>query len=168
MKQDHIKKQILNNVYYKRYFRRMRSKLKKNISNGSHVSRRIRKKYNLKHISHISTRRNYRKKILATIDIIIPEIFCFIEDPKGTSKFFNNLRNILDTNEPYNLSISHEKTTSIGLSASFIFDTMIKEYIGHWNKSGIKIHLSGKISLKSKEVNNFLLSYGILKELGIS
>lgn len=98
---------------------------------------------------------------------MIPIKFSYIEDPVGTSKFINDLETKLSAKDPFHLCILHVSTTKIDLAASFLFDRIIRNYKIRWQKVGVKIALSGRISMVEKKVNNFLLSFGMLKELGI-
>jgi hypothetical protein len=102
------------------------------------------------------------------LQIAVPKIFCFKKDPHGASDFFIDLKNGLSRKKPFNLNISHENTEEIGLSASYLFDKLVKDYRAKWRRLGVEIGLSGRISIRSKQVNNFLLSFGLLKELNIS
>ncbi|MDD5464944.1 MAG: hypothetical protein PHP73_01175 [Candidatus Omnitrophica bacterium] len=165
MKKD--KKIILLGLSAKRFFRKVRSRLIRRIYDGGRVSKQKRHKY------HISSRKHYaeikasKHGGLESITIKIPKKFCFIKDPVGTSRFFERLRKKFHKGLPRDIFIDHKSTEEIGLAASFLFDQIMKEEARFWAGSRIKIRLSGVIS-DFKQVNNFLLSFGILNELGIS
>jgi hypothetical protein len=53
------------------------------------------------------------------------------------------------------------------LAESFLFDRIVGQHKVKWQERNVVISFSGKISRDSKAVNNFLLSFGWLKELGI-
>ena len=158
--------EILKKIEYKRFYRRMRSKLKKRLRNGAQLSREVKNKY------HLCGKTNYyhdiglyRKK-RSLYNIVIPEIFSVTNAPEQTLAFLERLKKELDSIEPCDLYISHEKTDQIGLTASFLFDQIIQAYIGKCKKRGIGIRLTGTVS-DNREVNNFLLAFGLLDELKI-
>jgi hypothetical protein len=153
----------------KRFFHSMRKKLRKKYYNDGKVQKATRIKYKLHFRSNEKIRRYYNKKsVLKKMEINIPTIFCFDKDPITTSSFYNNLCNAILKSKPANLWISHENTEYIGLSASFLFDQLIKDYVRKWKRIGINVGISGCVSKLSVQVNNFLLSFGLLQELGVN
>ncbi|MDD4894664.1 MAG: hypothetical protein PHW54_05050 [Candidatus Omnitrophica bacterium] len=161
------KREILLRLAAKHFFRKVRSRLKRRLSNGGKISKTKRRKY------HISSKIRYadikasKQGRLERFGIKIPKSFCFIKDPIGTNKFFERLRKEFQKRKPRDIFIDHDSTEEIGLAASFLFDQIVKEEIEYWKTHKIRIRLAGVVS-KSKQVNNFLLSFGILNELGIS
>lgn len=155
------KRQIQKRIQYRRFYRRIRSKLKRKLGKNGNVSITIRRKYNL-------TRRFGRGmyRITNWQSIIIPEKFCLIEDHNETLKFLETVRKILKNKRPANLEFDHSNTKIIGLAASFLFDKIIRQYIDKWKKQRYFINQKGKLT-DSRRVNNFLLSFGLLNELGI-
>jgi hypothetical protein len=162
------KRRILKRVFQRKCYNRTRKRLLRRIYNGAIIPKKIRTKYNVKIYPHEFERRRNDSYVPGNLKIDIPSIFCLIKDPEGTSAFLVKLKKSLNTRLAFNLNISHEITEEIGLAASFLFDKMIKDYRAKWYRRGIKIGLFGTISKKSKQVNNFILSYGLLKTLGIS
>lgn len=165
-KNKYKKRMELLNRQKKIFYRTVRSKLKQRIYRGGKVSRRLRKKYNLKVTGSYVEKARYHRQGLEVFPIKIPKKFCFFADPVGTNNFFKDLRKTICKKKPYDYHISHENTDEIGLAASFLFDQLLKDERTYWGQRGIVINFSGRISNVSK-VNNFLLSYGLLKELGI-
>ncbi len=159
------KKRILMRLATKSFFRRVKSRLKRKLYRGGKLSDGVAKKYHIKNQYYVQ-RRISKTEGLKTLEINIPEKFCFFRDPVGTTKFFRDLRKELNKGEPRNIFISHENTKEIGLAASYLFDRLIKELKNRWQKYRISINFSGRIS-ELKKVNNFLLSFGLLKELNI-
>ena len=160
------KKCIIMKIQYKRYFYKLRSKLKKKIRNGCKISKKILKKYHL--INKISLYRKMgasHKRQLFTINVL--KVFNLSTDPDTVLSFLKKLKNDLNNDTAYDLYIDHSNTEEINLDASYLFDNIIKEYSKYWEKLHIKIKISGKVS-KKKEVNNFLLSFGLLYELNIT
>lgn len=161
------RKKIEKHVAEKRYYRRLRSKYKRRLRNGAHLSNSFLKKYHLnKTQNRYRTIGKYGHKKLQLLQIDIPERFSFTTDAEKTTSFLKKTNEQLAGDEPFNLFINHENTSEIGLGASFIFDQAIKSYILYWRQYRVHINLSGKVS-KSKAVNNFLLSFGLLDELGM-
>jgi hypothetical protein len=152
---------------YKRYFRNIRSKLKKRLRNGAKLSHRVKLKYHLVNKeSYYYYVGKYSNRERDFLDIKIPKIFSVTDAPDDTLRFLDQLGKKLKEKIPYDLHISHEITEKIGLSASFLFDRTINAYIQKWRKYRVGIRLSGKVS-SVREVNNFLLSFGLLDELQI-
>jgi hypothetical protein len=162
-----VKKTKNINIYYNlisnREFRKVRSKLKQKIYRGSYLNKDLRIRYNLVHYSPSKLKLYLVKDWYG---ITVPENFCLIEDHEASIKFLNKVRKILEFDKPYNLEISHLTTNNIGLGASFLFDSIIKTYEKKWARKKRKIGLRGNFS-GSREVNNFLVSYGLLYDLDI-
>jgi len=167
IKSKQKKREIFKRIVSKHFFRKIRSRLKRKLYDGGVVARRIKRQYHLDSKNHYSDLKAFKQNKLESKEIVIPKHFSFFRDPTGTSKFFKDLDKILSKHKPFKFFISHEKTEEIELAASFLFDQKIREYKIYWENYRIKINVSGKIS-DSKKVNNFLLSFGILNELGIS
>ncbi|NUM62847.1 MAG: hypothetical protein HUU44_12015 [Ignavibacteriaceae bacterium] len=155
--------QILKNIINKRFFRKVKSKLKLKIRNGAILHNEIAKKYHLVKYKHSHPK---LRQVHDAITIELPRIFCLINDHPNTIKFLNDVDEILTTKEPKNLVFNHRNTQYIELAASFLFDTRIKKYCQKWRNRQIKIGLSGLFSLE-RDVNNFLVSFGLLDELQV-
>lgn len=144
-----------------RRYRSRRSHLKKKLRRGGNVCRSDKINYNLSHyIPH---------KRLSTnifIRINVPKVLCVIEDHDGTFEFLFRLKGLLSGNRPNNIDIRHDDTEKIGLTASYLFDKIIQNYLAKWKQRGIRVTLKGHIS-ENKNVNNFLLSFGLLSGLDI-
>jgi hypothetical protein len=152
---------INRRVRQKRFFRKVRSKLKKKIRNGGVLSKATIRIYNLQRNRYWKQERAFESFIIE-----IPEHFCFLSDHESTIKFLRNLKDNLKKLGPRSLFISHENTKVIGLSASFSFDYEIENYLQKWKSRKLKLNISGKIS-QDREVNNFLLAFGLFKMLRI-
>lgn len=158
----------------KRAHRKVRSALKAKIARGSQFESSVLSRYSLNAYGYKRERNKTKQELIAAlfdsecppIEIKVPKVFCFIQDSKKTLEFLESLDSILVGEATRNIFISHEDTEYIGLSASYIFDTRIKELRDHWRRKNIKMRLWGRVS-NSKEVNNFLAAFGIFKELGI-
>lgn len=144
-------------------FRQIRSKLKLKLRRGSPLTSFVKRKYHLNGIKQYIGKIQFPSK---EEKIKIPITLCLIEDHESTIRFFNKLDLLLNGKEVKNLYIDYSKCDSIGLSASYIFDSKINDYVSNWKKKGYIIKLSGNFS-NYKEVNNFLLSFGLLSTLNI-
>jgi hypothetical protein len=100
-------------------------------------------------------------------DITVPKIFDLSTDPEIVLDFIEELKKNLNHEVAYDIHIDHSKTERINLDASYLFDKAIKDYSEYWKKLHIKIKISGTAS-DNIEVNNFLLSFGLLAELNIT
>jgi hypothetical protein len=143
----------------------MRSKYKKKLRNGGKISPKISKKY------HLYKKTNFYKKMGAsqkreTYTIKVPSIFDLSTDPDTVLNFLDELNKKLNHNIAYDLYIDHSETMTINLDASYLFDKLIKDYSKYWAGFHTKIRISGRVS-ENKDVNNFLLSFGLLYELNI-
>lgn len=163
----------------KRFWRRVRSKLKRKTIRSGKVSNKVLRDYNLWNYTPSFSDWQFkinRNELGVTVQeskekpyqIFIPETFCFIENPQGTIEFLKIMDDILFSLGIRNLFISHEKCNAIGLSASFLFDQKIKKAKTFWSNKGKSLNVSGKISKEKKQINNFLLAFGLLKSLGIN
>lgn len=160
----------------KRAFRKKKSALKKRVLNGGSLTSKEIFKYRIKaKLKYKKFENRNRQEILAdlyderfpTYFIEIPKIFCLIKEPEATLEFLNGQKRYLEKERPRNIFISHEKTVEVGLSASSIFDQMILNLKNYWKKDNIKLQIFG-LSSGKKDVNNFLVSFGLLKKLGIN
>lgn len=155
------------NIAKKRSYRRIRSRYKSRIINfNAIITDTERAKYNLGGIKF--QRKLYRpvRVPFRQERIVIPKTFCTIRGHKETIKFFTELNELLKDPEPFNLYVDYNNTENIGLDASFYFDHKIAEYKRKWAEKRYRIKIEGLYS-KVKEVNNFLLSQGFLKEIGV-
>jgi hypothetical protein len=100
-------------------------------------------------------------------NISVPKIFDLSTEPELVLDFIEKLKKDLSHEIAYNIHIDHSKTEKINLDASYLFDKTIKDYSEYWRKLHIKIQITGTAS-DNIEVNNFLLSFGILAELNIT
>jgi hypothetical protein len=156
---------IQKRIDSKRFFCRVRSKYKKLLRNGGKISRKISKKYHLyKKVSFYIKMGKARKSY--PYDIKVPSIFDLSTDPEAVLYFLEKLDKDLNHDVVYELFIDHNDTQRINLDASYLFDKLIKKYSEYWTRFHIKIKISGRVS-KNKDVNNFLLSFGLLYELNI-
>ncbi|MDD4954488.1 MAG: hypothetical protein PHP17_00395 [Candidatus Omnitrophica bacterium] len=165
-KRAKINKKSLVRRQKKLFFREIRSRLKRRLSRKARLPRVIKIKYHLYNRYYVEKKAQRARK-LEVCTIEIPEKFCFFSNPVVTNEFFEKLNTIFKRRKPRDIFITHENTKEISLSASYLFDRIIKEERNYWQKKGIFIRLSGKIS-RLKKVNDFLLSFGILNELGIN
>ena len=149
-------------VEYKRYFRRMRSKLKLKILRGGKIPKRKLRKYNLEKTT-FKKQLKFRAVKKWTM-ITVPKVFCFIYDHDTTFLFLDEVSKLLNLKKPKNLRFDHTKTELIGLSASFLFDSMIDKYKLKWKEKGYKIEMKGFMTSRNREVNNFILSFGLLSD----
>ncbi len=154
----------------KKFYRKVRSKLKKRIYEGGRVDKETKKKYNLtswKPNSKYSEEYNRPyKRVSEFLNLTLPETFCLIQDHENTIKFLNKLDSMLSKKIPKHLTFNINNVKHIGLSASFLFDKRINEYYKYWNERGYQIGFAGNYS-KTKNVNNFLMSFGLAEELNI-
>lgn len=161
------KNRIQKNLAKRRFFHTMRKKLRAKLCKNGEVAPNIMRKYKLGGYSKFKKIAKYRNYIFPTYEIVIPDVFSFIEAPKSTLSFFRKLRKKLNRKEPYRLYIIHTNCKTIDLAASFYFDQIIKEEQRYWKRFRVTIQLSGEISKISRCVNNFLLSFGLLSKINI-
>lgn len=147
----------------KRNFRKIRSRLKSKLRRRANLPTLIKKKYNLLNYKHSHPKLMRAKE---RIEIIVPEVFCLMHDHEKAIKFLNEVEEQLKENPKSNLFVNHYNTKTIGLAASYLFDSKIKNYIEESRNIGYRISLIGKFS-EDKDVNNFLVSFGLLNELDI-
>lgn len=160
-----MKKNARPKLQKKREFRKIRSRIKRRILfNKAFYSRKIKKKYNLLGLNaKIKYLDNREKRIKLFLQF--PKDFCYISNPDETSNYINDIQNQLENlDSAHDLHLVYNKTTNIGLAASFVFDQIVTTYQRKWRKKNIRIELSGNFS-PEKRVNNFLLSFGILDKL---
>ena len=157
--------QIQKNIEHKRFFLRLRSKIKKKLRRGGKITKSMLKKYHLRKKAPL-----YRKMGIShkrkQFTINVPKKFDLSTDPDTVLNFLDDLEKRLNNDTAYDLYIDHSETESINLDASYLFDKIIKNYSKYWNRLHIKIRISGTAS-KNTDVNNFLLSFGLLHELNI-
>lgn len=160
----------------RRAFRKKKSALKKHVLNGGTLTPKEQFKYRIKPKLKFKKFENFnRQELLSQLYderfpvyiIELPMTFCLIKEPESTLEFLNKQKTYLEKELPRNIFISHEKTVEVGLSASSIFDQMILNLKNHWRKDNIKLQVFG-MSSRKKEVNNFLVSFGLLKKIGIN
>jgi len=160
------KKKILARMEYKRFFQKLRSKYKKKLMNGGKIVKKMVRKLHFKKKATI-----YKKMkvphIRKRLTIKVPKIFDLSTEPDSVLQFLNELSKNLHKDIAYDLYIDHSETEAISLDASYLFDSLIKNYSKYWQKLHIKIHMSGTAS-NNVDVNNFLLSFGLLNELNIT
>jgi len=166
------------NTSPKRAWRKRRSKLKRAIHRKCNVSDKTLLFYNLDawvpSFSLWKTESN-RAEIGIHVSstektkypLSIPKIFCLQENPNECLGFLNHVRKSIFELGFTNLFISHEKTQKVGLAASHLFDNLITEAEIYWAKRNKKVILSGRISNTNRQLNNFLLAFGLLKKLNI-
>ena len=143
----------------KREFRRIRSRLKRKIRNNAIIPRKIKTKYNL-----LGLKNRWKFGKLKSVKIMFPIIFCHILNTKETSKFLAYFQSKLLKEEPNYIFLSYKETSYIGLSASYLFDRLLDDYLSRQREKNRIIHLEGIIS-KKKEVNHLLFSIGHLKKI---
>lgn len=166
-----ISPELLRKIEGKRFRRRVRSRLIRKLKRGGVIAGRARARYRIGAIDPDS-RARWRASAgrLSKVYIDIPEVLGFYKNPIETSVFFTQLREVLNkhyaSGKAYVYDFSHARTKHLGLAESFLFDRIVGLHKARWLKKGIAIGFSGKVSAV-KEVNNFLLSFGWLKELGI-
>ena len=151
----------------RRFFRQTRSMMKISIErHGARYSEVKLVRYHL--VQFAATRgKRLRQHEIAKYVIEVPVILDFITNPDETSNFFLIVDEVLNDSRPYHLHISHKQTEYLDIGASFLFDKRMKDYRQRWRRRGYKLLLEGTIS-DSRPVNNFLLSFGLLKNLGIN
>ncbi len=156
------------NIKNRKSYRKIRGKLKKRIRNGACLDSDTIIKYNLSHVKPyiVFKLHGNLRKVKDWIKITVPDTLCIIEDHDSTMKFLYETEGILTTGKPFCLYIDHKNTKRIGLSASFLFDERLRNYLNYWKSKGYHLSIRGDIS-EVKEVNNFLLSFGFLKDLKI-
>jgi hypothetical protein len=151
----------------RRFFRRKRSMMKISIErNGAKYSEVKLVRYHLVQFAATRGRRLKQHEITKYL-IEVPATLDFITNPNETSNFFLTVDDVLNDSHPHHLHISHKQTEYLDIGASFLFDKRIKDYRRHWRRRGHKLSIGGTIS-DSKSVNNFLLSFGLLKNLDIN
>jgi len=158
---------LLRKIERKRFFRRIRSRLKRRLRRGGRLRAAAKTKYRLKPVDpydRIRFRAHHKGLEFRIVKIL--ENLSYFENPFETSVFFESLQVALSKTTPFNLDISHKTTRRLGLAESFLFDQLIKQHKARWDARRIPVGVKGTIS-DVKDVNNFLLSFGLLKELGI-
>jgi len=157
---------IQERIEFKRFLRRLRSKYIKKLRNGGKISRLMSKKLHIKNKAFLYKKMGaFRKRELYNIKV--PKIFDLSTDPDLVLSYLDKLKKDLNHKTAYDLHVDHSDTEIIDLDASFLFDRLIKDYSKYWARLHIKIRISGKASVHT-EVNNFLLSFGLLNELNIT
>lgn len=159
-------------IIEKRKYRNYRSKLKNRIKNGARIPKPTLKKYHLlKKYHRIYVRAKNSDSKRSLLPILIPKVFSLISNKEAqdeTIKFLSALKKKLSNNKiAYDLDIDYTKNETISIDASFLFDEIINQHIKKWKSNKIKIGVSGKVS-KNRDVNNFLLSFGLFSTLGIA
>ena len=91
----------------------------------------------------------------------------FVENANESIKFLRKMDEIGELKKEVVLHISHKKTKKIGLIASHLFDKKISEIKILMKRRRLPLQIVGEVS-DDKKINNFLLSFGLLKKLGIS
>lgn len=168
-----ISPRLARKIERKRFLRRVRSRLIRKLKRGGVLGNRVRAHYKIGVVDpHGRTRWRAAKGHLPKASIKIPDVLLYYKNPEETGRFFADLQFLLDKHyragKAYVYDFSHEKTKNLGLAESFLFDRIVGEHKRKWQRErNVIIGFSGKISHISKEVNNFLLSFGWLKELGI-
>jgi hypothetical protein len=161
-------KLILKRLELKRFRSRLRSKYIRKLRRGGKIDKLKAKKLHLyRKISHykkIGTWSSQQKR--NSYNITVPKIFDLSTEPELVLDFIDKLKKDLNHEAAYNIHIDHSKTERINLDASYLFDKIIKDYSEYWRKLHIKIKISGTAS-DNIDVNNFLLSFGLLAELNI-
>lgn len=164
MKSIKIRKKIDD----KRSYRNIRSYLKSRIRRNAKIDHETIIKYNLhgarKYILFFFC--NGKKIVRDTIRISVPEYLCLVKDHNVALNFIRQVELTLNSDKPVNLYIDHRNTKYLGLSASYIFDKRLRDYLRYWKNKGYDIKIRGDIS-DVKEVNNFILSFGFLADLDI-
>jgi hypothetical protein len=141
----------------------MRSKCIKKLRNNGQIEKSRAKKYKINNReSQYQTMGSARNH--GTLEIKVLENFDMSQNAENIIKYLDDLKNKLNRQKVYDLHIDHSNTKYISLDASYLFDSMIRNYINYWKRLHINIIASGVVS-NSKEVNNFLLSFGLLSEL---
>ncbi len=165
------KDKVQKNVATKREYREFRSRYKKKLKQGKELTPKILSQYNLKNRNkRYRIRYDIKNNNILTYRIEIPEVFSFYENPDGSTQFLRELATRLSKNidRPVNLFLSHKNTKKIGLAASWEFDGVINWYLKEVSKKyKVKVRLGGEIS-DNKNVNNFLLSFGIMNQFRIN
>jgi hypothetical protein len=157
---------IQERIELKRFHRRLRSKYIKKLRNGGKINNLMSKRLHLKNkASFYNKMGTSHKRAEYTIKVL--KNFDLSTDPEVVIGFLDNLKKDLYQQQVLDLYIDHHETEIINLDASYLFDRIIKEYSKYWLKLHVKIKISGRIS-KNVEVNNFLLSFGLLHELNIT
>ena len=160
-----MKRFILKKIAIDRFYRKVRSRLKIKIKNGAILPKKVLAKYNLRSFKS----RNHHGALTTIedwIELKIPHIFCLAENHEETMEFLNKTEAILRQKKPKNIHFDHTDTGKIGLAASYLFDRMIHNHRESWLQKGTLIKHQGIFS-KEKEVNNFLVSFGLLNELNV-
>lgn len=150
-------------VENKRFYRRVRSRLKKRLRSGSHINKTLIRKYNLKPTHKQNGLAIKFKTVEKWLTIKIPTTFSMIKDHNTTLRYLAELQNKLQKTYPKNLFFDHTEVEFIGLSASYSFDLFINEYREKWARKKIDIKIAGIVS-DNKNVNNFLSSFGLLSD----
>jgi len=151
----------------KKAWRRIRSRRKRKLLHGGSMTQEQHKKYHLKSASYYIQRRSRANPAqLEKHTIIVPQSFSFIDNANETTQFLRKLKKLLCKNVPKNLSIDHSGVKKIDLAASFHFDKLITDYCHKWRLRGIHVQTNGRLP-QNKEINNFLLSFGLLEKLHI-
>ncbi|ATH07403.1 hypothetical protein BIY24_05450 [Halobacteriovorax marinus] len=165
-----------NSKKNKQFYRRVREKLKRRLRSGSSLSHKTLLYYSLdphfhsKPIEQFDKRKYLRNKIdeeLPLYKIKVPKILSFLKAPKKTNEFLDDLKKSLGKISPRNVLVDHSETEHIGLAASWIFDSIVKELKKETRAGNKRFYLKGKVNT-NKLVNNFLLAFGFLKEMDIN
>lgn len=160
----------------KRSFRKIRQRLKKELRQGAKFNQESLSYYNLDQEKHSKPIEVFDKKafIRGKIDeelppftIKVPKTLCFLKASKETNEYLDALRASIDKNKPRNIFVDHTETEHIGLAASWIFDSIVKDAKSYARNNNKKFYLKGSVNT-NKSVNNFLLAFGFLKEMKIN
>lgn len=108
-----------------------------------------------------------------SIELIIPDVFCFSREPNGTVDFLRNLYGILKNYQVKIVTIDYSKCESLGLCAVLLMNLIMMECKKWRTSQGIPIEYKGKtisadILSEDAEINSLLYVSGILKRLGIT
>jgi hypothetical protein len=171
-KEKHRK--LVKKIQNKRTFRKIRGRLKRRINFGAKLENKILSNYKLRRYKRRHNTMQTKSQLInrfldlqiPLLDIVIPEVFCFLREPEETSKFFMSLNKKIAKGTFRNINVDHRNTREIGLSASWIFDECIKSVKDHWTRENKKLYLRGTTS-SHRHVNNFLMAFGFLKEMKI-
>jgi hypothetical protein len=159
-------KKILKRLEERRFLHNLRSKYIKKLRRGGKLRVLQARK------THLNKKSTFYYKMgqaqnRNTYHIKVPKVFDLSREPDTVMNFLKHIEKDLSYEKAYNIEIDHSETIIINLDASYLFDQKIKEYRKYWSKYHINIRVSG-IASESVEVNNFLLSFGLLQELNIS
>lgn len=112
------------------------------------------------------------RKHIGTIEMKVPECFCFSHNPDETIGFLRELYTHLTNRNISHIKLSHLDCTYIGVCASTIMDIIIMECLRWRKKINCKIGITGEINngrvSKTPDVDLLVKMSGIIRHLNVA